>query len=249
MDPSVLVPLLSLFPESARAYVLSALVFLGSLTVVISAMKAIVAGLRDLALRTATTADDEAVSVLSDVVTLIADVAEWCKSLLEVIGAHRAPPLKAIASKLKRSPPVTALMIAVALLAPSYACAGSQVRTNAQIADALYEPILAAKQAIESRAYEQVGHIRAASLTVEEADSKIALLRERYRPVEGAMTLVIEGYNAYVDAIQKAHADGSDLRTEAAMALLNRWRSLMRAAGDLGIPLPEIPDALKELAP
>jgi hypothetical protein len=248
MDPSVVAPLLSLLPESAQSHALSLLVFLGSLTVLISAMKSIVAMLRALALRTATTADDKAVIIMSDVVTLIADVAEWCKSLLEVLGAHRAPPLKAIASKLRRSPPATAIMIALVLIAPSYACAGNQVRTNAQIADALYEPIHAAKKAIESRAYEQVAQIRAAALTREEADGKIALLRERYGRVEGAMSLVIDGYNAYVDAIKGAHADGSDLRTNAGKNLLVRWQSLVSAARDLGIPIDDIANTLQELA-
>jgi hypothetical protein len=249
MDPSIFVPLLSLLEDDARQAVLGVLVFLGSMTVLISFMKALVSWLRALALRTSTSVDDKAVSVISDFVTLLADVAEWCTAFLQIVGAHRAPPIRDITSKLKRSPPATVLMIAIALLAPSYACAGNQVRTHAQIADALYEPILAAKQAIERRAYEQVEHIKAASLTTEEADGKITLLRDQYRQVEGAMSLVIDSYNAYVDAIKKAHADGADLRTEAGLALLNRWRSMMRAAGDLGIPMPEIPKALSELAP
>jgi hypothetical protein len=249
MDPSTLVPLLYMLPIEWQRVAVTILVFLGSMTVIVAALKAIVPGLRSLAARTAITQDDRAVGILADVLDLCADIVEWCQRFVEVLAGHRAPPLKAIAEKLKRSPPTTVLMIAIALLAPGYACAGNQVRTHAQIADAIYEPILAAKQAIERRAYEQVEHIRAASLTTEEADGKIDALRGRYRPVEGAMGLVIDGYNAYVEAIQKAHADGSDLRTEAGMALLNRWRSLMRAAGDLGIPMPEIPEALRELAP
>jgi hypothetical protein len=249
MDPSTLVPLLYMLPIEWQMVAVTILVFLGSMTVIVAALKAIVPGLRSLAARTAITQDDRAVGILADVLELCADIVEWCQRFVEVLAGHRAPTLKAIAEKLKRSPPTTVLMIAIALLAPSYACAGNQVRTHAQIADALYEPILAAKQAIERRAYEQVEHIKAASLTIEEADGKIALLRERYRPVEGSMSLVIDGYNAYVEAIQKAHADGSDLRTEAGLALLNQWRSLMRAAGDLGIPMHEIPEALSELAP
>lgn len=249
MDPTALVPLLHLLPPEWQQRVTAILLFLGSMTVLVAALRSALPAFQALAAHTRNTRDDQAVSIVADVLNDLAGLVEWCLRFTEVLAGHRAPPVKAIAAKLKRSPPVTVLMISIALLAPSYACAGSQVRTHAQIADALTAPILAAKQAIEERAYEQVGHIKAASLTAEEADSKIAALRERYRPIEASMLIVIEGYNAYVEAIQKAHADGESLQRGAALALLSRWQTLLRHAQDLGVPMPEIPEALRSLVP
>lgn len=250
MDPTALIPLLYLLPTDWQKYVTTALLFMGSMTVLVAALRSALPAFRALAAHTRNTRDDQAVSIVADVLNDLAGLVEWCLRFTEVLAGHRAPPVKAIAAKLKRSPPVTVLMISIALLAtPCYACAGSQVRTHAQIADALDTPILEAKQAIEHRAYEQVAHIKAAALTPEEADSKIAALRERYRPIEASMLLVIEGYNAYVEAIQKAHADGESLQRGAALALLSRWQTLLSHAKDLGVSMPEIPEALRSLVP
>lgn len=249
MNDQDLIPLIQLMPDEWRGTAESCLLFLGSMTVIVAALKGMVPALRALALRTQSTRDDRAVSILSDVLVEMTRTFEWLLRIAQIIAGHRAPPMRAIVDRLKRSPLVAVMMVAMALIAPSYACAGSQVRTHAQIADALYGPILAAKQAIERRAYEQVDQIKSDSNTTEDSHRKTTELRDRFRRVEGAMVLVIDGYNAYVDAIKAANANASDLRAETARALLTRWQSLLRAARDIGIQLDEIPSALVSMSP
>jgi hypothetical protein len=223
---------------------------MGSMTVVVAALKAVVPFLRSLAERTASTRDDKAVSIAADVLNDLAKLAEWCQRFTEVLAGHRAPPVRAMLSAVKRKgPPVAVILLVVIAAQGPLGCVGSSVRTHATIADTAYEPILATKLAIEDHAYRAVALIKEDSATTEEAEGKISKLRERYRPVEGATALVIEAYNAYVDAIQSAHEDGKDVRTEAGLALLNRWKSLLSAAEMIGLDLPEPPEALKGLVP
>ena len=247
-DPGSLIPLLHLLSDPWRHYVVSSLLFMGGMTVVVTILKSIVPMLRSLATRTATDRDDVAVSIMSEVIDMFADLVEWCQRFAEVLAAHRAPPIKAVVARVRKSSPVMAFTLMAVMFAPNHACAGHQVRTHAQIADALYGPIIAAKQAIELRAYQDVAHIRAASLTTDEANSKIALLRERYQPVEVAMGLLIDGHNEYVDAIQKAHTQGTGLRTDSGLALLSRWMSLARTAEAIGIRIAEAPEELREIS-
>ena len=245
-DPVSLIPLLHLLSEQWQHYVVSSLLFMGGMTVVVAILKAIVPMLRSLALRTATDRDDVAINIMSDLIDTAADLVEWCQRFAEVLAAHRAPPIKALMESAKRSSPVMAFTLMAVVFAPNHACAGHQVRTHAQIADALYGPIIAAKQVIELRAYQDVAHIRAASLTTDDANSKIAQLRERYQPVEVAMGILIDGHNEYVDAIQKAHTQGTGLRSDAGLALLSRWMSLARTAEAIGIRIADAPEELRE---
>lgn len=249
MDPSTLVPLLYLLPPEWQHAVTTALLFLGSMTVLVAALKSVVPGLRALAERTASTRDDRAVSIVADVLGDLARLAEWCQRVTEVMAGHRAPPVRAILSAVKRKGPPVAAVLLFALTVHGAGCVGSSVRTHATIADSAYEPILAAKLAIEDHAYRAVALIKEDSATPEEAEARISRLRPKYAKVEGAMALVIEAYNSYVDAIQAAHGDGKDVRTEAGLALLNRWKSLLSAAEQLGLDLPEPPAALRGLVP
>jgi hypothetical protein len=236
MEPSSLVPLIALLPQEWRTTVLAFLAFLGSMTVIVTALKALVPLLDKAAQRTGTKWDNAAVIRLSVALGWAATFAEWCQSLFELLGGHKLPG--------KGKAPA-ALLLLVCL--PNQACAGQDaLRTHSQIANAAYDPIMAAKELLEQRAADQVAEIRAHASGAEAA-AKVATLRESYGPVEGAMSALIAAYNAYVDAIQEAHATGKPLPQETALALLSRWASLTRAAALIGLDVPVPPDALLAL--
>lgn len=242
MDPASLVPLLALLPLDWRNAVLAVLAFLGSMTVAIAALNAVVPTLRALAAKTAMTEDDEALGILSDLLVLAADMVDWCKRVLQIVGAHKPPT----AESLRGAGPAALVLLAVLAL-PSQACAGQDsLRTHSQIASAAYSPIMLAKQVIEERAAHDYAEIHAHYSGPEAAD-KVALLRESYAPVEGAMSALIATYNAYVDAIQASHATGQPMSHEAALAILSRWASLTRAASLIGLEVPVPPDVLLAL--
>lgn len=230
MDPESVVALLSFLPPEHQGYALAVIFWLAGATALVVALKSLIPTLRMLAGFTDWSRDDEAVNVLSQFLDWLADFIERrVKPLAQYLAAHKMPPA------VKRK---AAAVMAVLMLGVLVACAGSQVRTHAAIADAVHDPIVAAQHALRDQELREIAAVHA-------EPAKVAELRERYAPADGAMMLVIDAYNAYVDAIQAAH-EGADMRLETARELLNRWRTLIDAAKMVGLDVP-IPDELAAL--
>ncbi len=139
-------------------------------------------------------------------------------------------------------------MFALALaLIPSSACAGSQLRTHASIADASYAPITAAKSALERHIAADAAAVKARATSPEDERAQMSALQSSYARTEATFDLTREAYNAYVEAIQGSHATGADIPHEAALALLSRWRAFIEAARAMGLTVPEPPEALRDL--
>lgn len=140
-----------------------------------------------------------------------------------------------------------ALVLAALLSMSSQACASSQIRTHAQIADAAEEPILAAKHLIEARMATDAKALRERVSDTQAQQQEMVALQTSYAPIEGAFEALRLAYNAYVDAIQGAHATGGDVSHEAALALLSKWQAFAEAARLMGLTVPDPPEPLREL--
>lgn len=91
MEPETLVHLFSILPPKAQGVVLAVLMFLGSLTLLIALLKALVPLLQSWAMRTASKRDDQAVSRLEGALVVAARVAAWCTRALQVLALHKPP--------------------------------------------------------------------------------------------------------------------------------------------------------------
>lgn len=153
--------------------------------------------------------------------------------------------LAALASKVGTG--LRAIAFLALLSLPTQACAGSQLRTHASIADAVSEPLLAAKHVIEARMDADAQAVRARAVSPEDEHAQMLALQASYAGVEASFELVRQSYNSYVEAIQAAHETGADIPHELALALLSRWRAFVDVAQQLGIRVPEPPEALSDL--
>ncbi len=138
-------------------------------------------------------------------------------------------------------------LFAMLLSGSASACASSQVRSHALIADSAAEPILAAKQLIERRMAADVSDVRKRVTNPDALRLEMEALQASYAPLEGAFELLRETYNAYVDAITKTNETTGDVSHQAALALLSRWQSFLDAARDMGLTVPEPPESLRNL--
>lgn len=117
----------------------------------------------------------------------------------------------------------------------------STVDTHARIAERLYGPIVDAKTQIEVSAYNDAARARVAACSDAEAAEAIDDLRTRYALVEGAVTLAVAAYNAYVDAVRDAHDGSDDAQAEAARLLIERWEAMRSAASSIGVAVSPLP--------
>lgn len=241
MQPSDLVPLIELLPPDWRNTAIAVLAFLGSMTVAVNVMRsAVVPRLERWAQKTDAKWDNVWVARFAIALSVTAKVAAWAQGVFEVLGAHRLPKVRSVKAL------GLLLFFAIGTCIPLQSCGGpNAIRVHATIADTSYPLVMSAKQTLEERASADLSAIIASPDTPQDRDRRISALRDSYRPVEGAMNFLIVAYNAYVDAIQAAHAGHTDVRMEAAKELLRRWRALLELAGALGLELPEPPAALQ----
>jgi hypothetical protein len=244
MDPTSLVPYLAdainALPDKWRGPVLAILVFFGAMTFAVNTLKGLVPLLDKAAQKTGAKWDNVAVARLSIFLGWMATLAGLAQLLLAALAAHKLPTMADVRSKVSSSVLISFSCMALA------ACASMQhPDVHRAVAAALYEPIVAAQGALHDQEAREMTALNAEALPADVFNARRAALMDRYSTADGAMSLVIEAYEAYIAAIESA-GDGKDMRVEAARALLSRWHTLRDALHVLGLDVT-MPEALAAL--
>lgn len=177
-------------------------------------------------------------------------VAFWVLHVAD-LAAGNSTTIKTLAAELQRSkrykipPPMPLLMLAV--LCSS--CATAQALTVAKASSAAVHQALAdVGGEIIAQAMAEEDRVFVAYKTQDTAGPALALVRDKWRPIEQAFDRARLAHAALIDAINLAESTRTKPPAETAGALLAAWQSMADAAKAAGVRLPSPPEALQALS-
>jgi hypothetical protein len=124
----------------------------------------------------------------------------------------------------------------------------AQLTQHAYVLLGLQSALSATRRIIEKREWTEYRAIEASAVPLAQQADQKAKLEATYRPVDAAYALTAEAYDAYRDALMRAHDKGTELSTELAASLLSRWRAMVDAAELIGLDVPKVPGFLEGVA-